>query len=177
MIAKRPHGNTYWVQPGLLAGEYPGAPSGDAATAKLRRYLDVGVDCFIDLTEAGELEPYEDRLYAEATTRGKEVEYRRLPIRDVSVPHSSDKMRQILDAIETVLCEKRIVYVHCWGGVGRTGTVIGCHLVRQGHVGDAALTRLHELFATMDKAAFRRSPETEEQEQWVRTWHEPARPT
>ena len=26
----------------------------------------------------------------------------------------------------------RKVYVHCWGGVGRTGTVVGCYLVRQG---------------------------------------------
>jgi hypothetical protein len=177
MIANRPHGNTYWVQPGLLAGEYPGASDRDAATARLRRYLDAGIDCFIDLTEAGELEPYEDCVYAEATARGKEVEYRRLPIRDVSVPQSPEKMREILDAIDAALFAKRIVYVHCWGGVGRTGTVIGCHLVRQGHGGDAALTRLQELFATMDKAAFRRSPETAEQEQWVRTWHEPARPT
>jgi protein-tyrosine phosphatase len=178
MLAKRPHSNTYWVQPGrLLAGEYPGAHSGEAAITKLRCYLDAGIDYFIDLTEAGELEPYEERLYAEAMARGKEVEYRRLPIRDVSVPQSPDKMREILDTIDAALSAKRIVYVHCWGGVGRTGTVIGCHLARQGHVGDAALTRLHELFATMDKAAIRRSPETAEQEQWVRTWQEPARPT
>jgi HD domain/Polymorphic toxin system, DSP-PTPase phosphatase len=101
----------------------------------------------------------------------------RLPIRDVSVPQSPDKMREILDTIDAALSAKRIVYVHCWGGVGRTGTVIGCHLVRQGYVGDAALTRLHELFAIMDKSAFRRSPETAEQEQWVRTWREPEQPT
>lgn len=178
MISERPHGNTYWVQPGrVLAGEYPGASNDEAATTKLRRYLDAGIDCFIDLTEAGELEPYEDRLYAEATARGKKVEYRRLPIRDVSVPQSPARMREILDTIEAALTAKRIVYVHCWGGIGRTGTVIGCYLVRQGHVGDAALTRLNELFGTMDKAPFRRSPETAEQEQWVRTWQEPARPT
>ena len=92
----------------------------------MRRYLDAGIDCFIDLTEVGELEPYEDRLYAEAAARGRKVEYLRFPIRDVSVRQSPDKMREILDTIDA-LSAKRIVYVHCWGGVGRTGTVIGCH--------------------------------------------------
>ena len=115
MNPERPHGNTYWVQPGrLLAGEYPGAPNGDTASARLGRYLDAGIDCFIDLTEKGELEPYEDRLHAEAEARGKKVEYRRLPIRDVSVPRSPDEMREILDAIEAALSAERIVYVHFW---------------------------------------------------------------
>jgi len=36
-------------------------------------------------------------------------------------------MHEILDTIDAALSAKRIVYVHCWGGVGRTGTVIGCH--------------------------------------------------
>ena len=31
------------------------------------------------------------------------------------------------------------VYVHCWGGIGRTGTVVGCWLVRHGMTGDEAL--------------------------------------
>jgi hypothetical protein len=89
-IPERPHGNTYWVEPGrLLAGEYPGASNGDAARTKLRQYLDAGVDYFVDLTEDGELEPYEVQLQAEAAARGKTVEYRRFPIRDVSVPQSS----------------------------------------------------------------------------------------
>jgi hypothetical protein len=100
MIAKRPHGNTCWVQPGrLLAVEYPGARNGEAATSKLRRYLDAGIDCFIDLTEASKLEPYEGRLHRRQRRGGKKVEYRRFPIRDVSVPQSPAKMREILDTI------------------------------------------------------------------------------
>ena len=31
------------------------------------------------------------------------------------------------------------MYLHCWGGVGRTGTVVGCWLVRHGRTGDEAL--------------------------------------
>ena len=177
MIPRRPHGNTYWVEPGrLLAGEYPGAPDGGDAVTRLRQYLDVGVDYFVDLTEQGELEPYEDLLHAEAAARGKKVEYRRFPIRDGGTPKSPAQMCEILDIIETAVSKKATVYVHCLGGIGRTGTVIGCHLTRRGHAGEAALTRLRELFADMDKARFTRSPENAQQENWVRNWKEPVLP-
>jgi protein-tyrosine phosphatase len=65
------------------------------------------------------------------------------------------------------------VYLHCWGGIGRTGTVVGCWLVRHGASGSAALDRIAELHgATPDGA--RRSPETEAQREAVLGWS-PAR--
>jgi ADP-ribosyl-[dinitrogen reductase] hydrolase len=63
--------------------------------------------------------------------------------------------------------------VHCWGGVGRTGTVVGCHLVRSGLSGDEALARVATLFKSMEKSSRRhRSPETDEQEAYVCSWRE-----
>ena len=51
------------VVPGeLLAGQYPGARDPEEARQRLRRFLAVGVRHFIDLTEAGELEPYAELL-------------------------------------------------------------------------------------------------------------------
>ena len=35
--------------------------------------------------------------------------------------------------------ERGVVYVHCWGGIGRTSTVAGCLLVDSGLDADAAL--------------------------------------
>lgn len=32
-----------------------------------------------------------------------------------------------------------MVYLHCWGGIGRTGTIVGCWLARNGFPGKAAL--------------------------------------
>ena len=59
-------GDSFWVMPGrLLAGPYPGAADKQEASAKLNAFLDVGVTCFIDLTEEGEgppLHPYEQLL-------------------------------------------------------------------------------------------------------------------
>ena len=52
---------------------------------------------------------------------------------------------QILDDIDAVRADGGTVYVHCWGGVGRTGTVVGCLLVRHGLDGGDAIARIAEL--------------------------------
>ena len=45
---------------------------------------------------------------------------------------------EILDAIREST-DRGVVYVHCWGGIGRTSTVVGCLLVDAGLDADAAL--------------------------------------
>jgi protein-tyrosine phosphatase len=164
--------NSYWVADGIFAaGEYPGSEHADDAAAKLAHLLDAGINLFIDLTERHELEPYDRILTSEATRRGRRVGYLRMPIRDMNIP-SRDDMIAILNAIDGALAAGRRVYVHCWGGVGRTGTVVGCHLVRRGSSGAEALARVAELFSCMEKSGWRRSPETEAQCAFVREWIE-----
>lgn len=172
--ARGPIPNSYQLCDGrLIAGEYPGE-HGHPARAKLVALLDAGVRTFIDLTEPHELEPYDALLAEEAASRGVTATHVRLPIPDFSVPRSTDAMRDILDAIDAALENGGGAYVHCWGGVGRTATVIGCHLVRTGMPADAALARVAELFQVMEKYdPRRRSPETAEQEAYVRGWREP----
>ncbi len=169
---------SYWVTGRLLAGFYPGARDpGDAAPGavarKLRAYLDAGVDFFIDLTSLGEMEPYEPALLEVARQAGVVVTYRRLPVRDFTTP-ARDEMVSILDTIDQAIAASRTVYVHCWGGVGRTGTVVGCWLARHGLTGDAALARVQELFgpSAMCYPQHRRSPETTSQREFVRGWSE-----
>jgi hypothetical protein len=159
MTAALPHENCYWVQPGrLLAGEYPSGPSEEMALQKLDRLLDHGIDCFIDLTHPGELLPYEPVLRELATARGLPVDYLRIPIRDFGVPDEPSQMVAILDALDAALAAGRRPYVHCWGGVGRTGTVVGCHVARHGFPGDAALARLAELWPQMASRGSARAP-------------------
>ena len=81
-------------------------------------------------------------------------------------------MAAILDTIHEELAANRRVYVHCWGGVGRTGTVIGCLLVRRGAPGDQALEQFQELWKACAKSAKRESPETREQRDYVISWQE-----
>ncbi|NUP98499.1 MAG: dual specificity protein phosphatase family protein [Armatimonadetes bacterium] len=112
---------------------------------------------------------YEDefrRLAAEAGGAGRCL---RFPIRDVSVP-SPAAMRGILDAIDLALDAGQPVYLHCWGGRGRTGTVVGCWLVRHNFATAAsALDQIRRLRAG-DPTAGKPSPETAAQRQMVTTW-------
>ena len=164
-----PH-DAYWVEPGrLLAGPYPGAKAGVEAEVKLEDFLDLGVTCFVDLTEEGEagLRPYAALLRDLAARRGVAVTHLRLPIRDVDVCPAW-RMQSIQQAIANALDAGEVVYVHCWGGVGRTGTVIGCRLAeRRG--GDDALRQIQRLRAHTQRA-HRTSPETSSQRRMVRDW-------
>ncbi len=162
----QPVDNCYWVVPGqLLAGEYPGAMDAAFARTKIGALLEAGITTFIDLTrEEDGLLPYTHLLQG--------ATHERFPIRDYSVPDSPADMVAILDAIDGHLQQGRMVYVHCWGGVGRTGVVVGCWLARHGYEGVAALDRLRELWRQCPKSAQRVSPETEEQEQYIVNWNE-----
>jgi protein-tyrosine phosphatase len=82
-------------------------------------------------------------------------------------------MTALLDAIDDALEAGRNIYVHCWGGIGRTGTTVGCYLVRRGWANDAALAQVGEWFRTMPKHVFfPSSPETDVQIHFVRNWRE-----
>lgn len=155
---------SYWVDERLLAGEYPRTLDEAESRAKVARLHDAGVTSFVDLTEEGELLPYRE-LLAEG------IRVKRLPIRDLDCPSASE-MRAILDTIDEELARGETVYVHCWGGRGRTGTVVGCWLVRYGLTGEDALARIAELRQTPDALAGRHAPETGAQRRMVRGWSE-----
>jgi hypothetical protein len=169
-----PNENCYWVEPGrLLAGEYPGAKQEDEARQKLKTFISCGVTFFLDLTEESELVPYSHLLSDPALNGGKRLTHYRVPIRDVNVPGSTSEMAAILDAIENALKDGDAVYVHCLGGVGRTGTVIGCYLTRSGISGEEALRKLASMWRTVGKSKRKPlSPETPEQREFVRNWSE-----
>lgn len=168
----RPHHNCYWVvSDRLLAGEYPGAADKKHARQRLEDIAAAGVRQFLDLTEPHELAPYLQHLTPVSRTLDRPLAHERWPIRDHDIPHTVGYANQILDRIDELLSVALVPYLHCWGGVGRTGTIVGCWLVRHGHSGEEALAQLADLWSTVAKNdRHPRSPETDAQRQFVLEW-------
>ena len=147
-------GDSFWVEEGLLlAGPYPGATDQAEAAAKLAAFLDVGITTFVDPTDADDaspthipLKPYDELLSKIASRRGTTVQHVRMPIRDVNVPATAE-MEAILAFFSATLAEREPVYVHCCGGVGRTGTVVGCLGIENGVPPESGLDELATLRA------------------------------
>ena len=147
----------------FLAGEYPRDMDEESSRIKINALIHSGITVFIDLTDKNDtLLPYSYLL--ETAT------HLRFPIRDVSIPDSTDVTVAILDTIDHHIRQGGMVYLHCWGGIGRTGVIVGCWLARHGFQGEAALARLHELWKQCPKSAYRKSPESKEQEQYIMGW-------
>lgn len=161
----------------MLAGEYPGNYNPEDARKKLETFLEAGIRTFINLTQPHELVPYEPILKDLIHTYEVMLVHHRFAIRDHGVP-SVETMGRILDTIDDAITSGSPVYVHCWGGIGRTGTVVGCYLVRHGLEPREALRRVNALYRTRPPSFYQPvSPETEEQCDFVLNWREvpPAR--
>ena len=167
-----PLANSYWVEPErLLAGEHPGGIDGPETERRLRQLLAAGVTYFLDLTQPGELPGYDRRLPAR-NAAGQPVAYVRKPIVDHSVPAERWHMAEILDYLRRAIGDGHCVYLHCRAGIGRTGTVVGCHLVECGGSPSQALERLHVLYRASQRSELRPDvPETPEQSEYVLSWH------
>lgn len=165
-----PHDETvhaYWAESGrILAGEYPGDLDAATARFKIDLLVDHGICTFVDLTDDPHLEPYATALDEVAAARGLPVSRLACPIPDMGVIDAAG-----YDAIVAQIRERARhggVYVHCWGGIGRTGTVVGCLLADAGLSGDVAITRIAELRSHSRKAHIR-APQTPGQAEVIRT--------
>ena len=159
---KLPIRSSYWAADGLLAGEYPGSLDAVAAERRLRAFAVHDVTVFVDLTHPADgLEPYDRLLGGEA----RRISHPIVDMGTTTIPH----MSRILDDVDSSLADGRTVYVHCWGGVGRTGTVVGCWLMRHGLGDGDPIRRIATLRRDMDDA-WMSSPETSAQRAMVTEW-------
>ena len=109
-------------------------------------------------------------LLDEAKIYQVEAAHLRFPIGDFGLP-TAYQMNSILDSIDQNLENGRKIYLHCWGGIGRTGTTVGCYLVRRGKTGEEALDQLSTWWRGVPKSRYHiHSPETFEQMEFIRTW-------
>jgi hypothetical protein len=157
----------------LYGGEYPGDRDPRVARIRLRSLITLGIRTFVDLTApADRMTPYEELLGELEEEAGAPLRRISLPVRDMAVPENAETMHEILQSIRESTDRAPAVYVHCWGGIGRTGTVVGCWLRECGHDPESALARVQHLYAShMPKVRIHpESPQTPAQKNYVRNW-------
>ena len=172
-----PFDRSYWVVPAMfLAGPYPGAKRPDEARTRLIALLDAGIRYVINLITEYEMnfyaetsEGYEENLRLLAGEKGLPVECPRVPIPDTGIP-TVTKMKMILDEVDGAMDQGKPVYVHCLAGRGRTGTVVGCWLMRHGKAtATGVIAMIHELRKN-DPNSYQPSPENDRQRLMVTSW-------
>jgi hypothetical protein len=176
---KVPFNRSYWVVPGkLLAGGYPGSEDPIEEKRRLKGFIQAGIRHVISLMEPREYNrpddpfpPYVDHMEIIAEKMGITVTFDQISIKDFSIP-TERQMVRILNQIDMCIKYDKPVYVHCCGGKGRTGTVVGCYLARHGiAAGNDVIKKIEELRKNTEDFSDP-SPETREQINMVINWTE-----
>lgn len=164
-LGYKPTGYSYRVDENVWAGEYPVWEWDESARRQqLRLFIDFGINYFLDLTENGEMPPYAPYLT-------NNIKHHTFPIPNGSIPNSVswvvDLFRIIGDAL-TGRPETKL-YIHCVGGVGRTGTMVACYYIYfKGMSADDALAEMRRRFTTHGRSAWMSAPETEKQVNFIK---------
>ena len=121
--------NFSWVIPGRLAGF---GLHGEPTLSELQSLRKQGLGALVTLTEMA--------LPAELMLEAQ-IPYRHLPVPDMQAP-SLVQIGQFIEFVDQAWTDNLATAVHCLAGLGRTGTMIACYLVHQGHGAESALAQL-----------------------------------
>jgi len=92
--------------------------------------------------------------------RAQGMHFTSFPIPDRQIPRSEAKLAEVLEGIGRSLSIGRNVLIHCRQGIGRSGLVAACLLVKKGMSPGAAVQ-------SVSAARGMPVPETEEQRDWI----------
>jgi protein-tyrosine phosphatase len=118
-----------------------------------------GIGGVISLLESHEEEEMDLRGES-VEVRGQGLEFSSFPIPDRQVPTSEAKLAQVLEKLDRSLSSGKSVLIHCRQGVGRSGLVAACLLVKKGMSPGAAIEKI-----TVARGVA--VPETKEQREWI----------
>jgi protein-tyrosine phosphatase len=150
-----------------MAGIHPEADYRTDTRRVIRGLLGLGITRFVDLTEEGELEGYDKLVRDDSRQMALHATHTRFAIPDMKTPDIG-QMEDILKTIRSFIKEGHVVYVHCFAGLGRTGTVVGCYLIDNGVLRENIFDEIAGLRGRPD--APNESPITDAQRQMVLDW-------
>ena len=160
-VTGTPIRNSYMVDDRVYAGEYPATANEILGRRDMERFARFGITHFVDLTESSELLPYTQWLKENQT-------HIRFAIKDCGVPSENGQVKRLLETITGVLKNKENkVYIHCRGGIGRTGTIVACYYAMFLKEYAPVCDLLKRQFSQCPKSAYRDTPETLEQKRFI----------
>jgi protein-tyrosine phosphatase len=151
----------YWLDgawPGKLAVG-PRPRGGDWLKDDIAGWKRADVNAVLSLLTPDE-EGSLDLLDEAGEVRAQGMHFTSFPIPDRQVPRSEAKLAEVLEGVGRSLSTGKNVLVHCRQGIGRSGLVAACLLVKKGMSPGAAI-------ASVSVARGMPIPETAEQRDWI----------
>jgi len=166
VVVKEQDWSTMWTELHWVEGPWPGKLAlaarprgGDWLKDELAAWKKAEINTVLSL-----LTPEEDQdldLSDEATeAKAQGLGFSSFPIPDRQVPKSEAKLAEALEKVGGALSNGKNVVVHCRQGIGRSGLVAACLLVRNGMSPGAAVE-------AVSAARGAPVPETPEQRDWI----------
>ena len=127
-----------WTQLYRVDGPWPGKlyvaarpRGGDWLQDEVASWRRTGIDTVLSL-----LTPEEEKDLDLSDEAGEVkvggIEFKSFPIPDRQVPSSEAKLAESLEQVDTDLSRGKNVVIHCRQGIGRSGLVAACLLVKKG---------------------------------------------
>jgi hypothetical protein len=175
---------------GLYAGAFPGEFDTPGSNSNLIACLNWGITEFVCLQSEYKsetnpskwheknLRPYHLDLEQILDNRGNhptllssvpsEIQFKHFPIADLQTISDAETL-QIAKEVVNDLDGGKVIYLHCWGGHGRTGVIVCLVLhIKFKLTADAALERCQTCHDKRDWLCYTPSPQTTKQRDQVR---------
>ena len=118
--------NFSWLEEGQIAG------MGQPQHGDIELLYEGGIRSIVSLTEW----PLDEEVVLAI-----DMDYLHIPVLDMQSPTLLDVVKT-MDFVETRLQQERPTVLHCGAGMGRTGTMLACFLVKRQYSPEDALVRV-----------------------------------